>query len=55
MKNQYEEIDDIYSLEFVYSKDLSIILGGGKNCIYIYDYNYDKNLECIVSLIHNKS
>ncbi|OII74500.1 uncharacterized protein cubi_00053 [Cryptosporidium ubiquitum] len=47
MKNQYEEIDEIYSLEFLYSTNLSIILGGGKNCIHIYDYNCQESLECI--------
>ncbi|XP_667728.1 hypothetical protein [Cryptosporidium hominis TU502] len=51
MKNQFEEIDEIYSLEFIYSEESSIILGGGKNCVHVYDYNSGKTLEYIVSLI----
>ncbi|KAH8582169.1 uncharacterized protein ELE39_003328 [Cryptosporidium sp. chipmunk genotype I] len=47
MKNQYEEIDEIYSLEFIYSKDSSIILGGGKNCIHVYDYYSGETLKYI--------
>ncbi|KAL5370294.1 hypothetical protein CPHLJ_1g560 [Cryptosporidium parvum] len=47
MRNQFEEIDEIYSLEFIYSEESSIILGGGKNCIHVYDYNSGKTLEYI--------
>ncbi|KAK9174248.1 hypothetical protein CmeUKMEL1_17850 [Cryptosporidium meleagridis] len=47
MKNQFDEIDEIYSLEFIYSQESSIILGGGKNCIHVYNYNSGKTLEYI--------
>lgn len=52
MKNDYDEIDEIYSIEFVYSKETSsIMLGGGNNRIYTYDLHHEQVLDCFVSSV----
>ncbi|KAF7457464.1 putative guanine nucleotide-binding protein [Cryptosporidium felis] len=47
LKNDFDEIDNIYSLDFTHSATHSILLGGGKNRVQICDLNRAKDPTCI--------
>ncbi|KAJ1606255.1 hypothetical protein OJ252_3221 [Cryptosporidium canis] len=49
LRNDFHEIDEIYSVDLLHSHHTSILLGGGKNRIHVYDLHLGESLDCILS------